>query len=149
MPKIDFHAKFGRPNQPLLPATELSAVKSITIFLHGLVWQTKNLTPKISFWLKVDQKKKKTLPKNMSYDQSYAQKTNFSHFSFFFQFWVSLLSISIIQHLCRTMRHSAFLGGGSAKTAYTSMNWHCVLLGCFHKDFKMFSKGFKFFQKDF
>ena len=82
IPKIDFHAKFGRPNQPLLPAPELSAVKSNTIFLHGLVWQTKNLTPKISFWLRVDQKK--TLPKNMSYDQSYAQKTNFSHFSFFF-----------------------------------------------------------------
>ena len=60
-------------------------------------------------------KKKKTLPKNMSYDQSYAQKTNFSHFSFFFQFWVSLLSISIIQHLCKTTRHSAFLGGARPK----------------------------------
>ena len=59
--------------------------------------------------------KKKTLPKNMSYDQSYAQKTNFSHFSFFFQFWVSLLSISIIQHLCKTTRHSAFLGGARPK----------------------------------
>ena len=113
MPKIDFHAKFGRPNQLLLPATELSAVKSNTIFLHGFVWQTKNLTPKISFWLKVD--KKKTLTKNMSYDQSYAQKTNFSHFSFFFQFWVSLLSISIIQHFCKTTRHCAFLGGARPK----------------------------------
>ena len=82
MPKIDMHAKFGRPNQLSLPVPELFAVKSITIFLHGLVWQTKNLTPKISFWLKVDQKKK-TLPKNMSYDQSYAQKTIFFHFSFF------------------------------------------------------------------
>ena len=29
-------------------------------------------------------KKKKPLSKNMFYDQSYAQKTNFSHFSFFF-----------------------------------------------------------------
>ena len=32
----------------------------------------------------VESRPKKTLPKNMSYDQSYAQKTNFSHFSFFF-----------------------------------------------------------------
>ena len=63
----------------------------------------------------VESRQKKPLPKNMSYDQSYAQKTNFSHFSFFFQFWVSLLSISIIQHVCKTTRHSAFLGGARPK----------------------------------
>ena len=63
----------------------------------------------------------------MFYDQSYAQKTNFSHFSFFFQFWVSLLSISIIQHLCKTTRHSAFLGGARPKQLI--LLWIGIVLG--------------------
>ena len=59
--------------------------------------------------------KKKHYPKICLMTKVMPKKQIFLTLVFFFQFWVSLLSISIIQHFCKTTRHCAFLGGARPK----------------------------------
>ena len=60
------------------------ALRSKIYFLAWFGLADQKFDTKNQFLVESRPKKKKTLPKNMSYDQSYAQKTNFFHFSFFF-----------------------------------------------------------------